>query len=80
VKVFRERQRVLIKVQDNGVGIPDDRMKDIFRPFYTTKPQGTGLGLVIVRKLLAQMNGSIDVRSRAGEGTTVTLTLPEGNA
>jgi signal transduction histidine kinase len=33
-----------------------------------------------VRKLLAQMNGSIDVRSRAGEGTTVTLTLPEGNA
>jgi signal transduction histidine kinase len=46
-------------------------------PFYTTKAKGTGLGLVIVRKMLAKMNGTIDIQSRTGEGTTVTITLPE---
>jgi PAS domain S-box-containing protein len=69
---------VLIRVRDNGPGIPADKLKDIFRPFYTTKQHGTGLGLVIVKKMLARMNGSIELTSIVGEGTTVDITIPEG--
>ncbi len=67
-----------IRVRDNGQGIPEDKLKNIYRPFYTTKKQGTGLGLVIVRKMLARMNGRIDLTSTMGEGTTVEITIPEG--
>jgi C4-dicarboxylate-specific signal transduction histidine kinase len=67
-----------IRVRDNGQGIPRDKLKDIFRPFYTTKKHGTGLGLVIVQKMLARMNGRIDMTSTMGEGTTVEITIPEG--
>ena len=79
VKIDREGERIVIRAKDNGIGIPEDRLKDIFRPFYTTKQQGTGLGLVIVRKMLAKMNGTITIQSRKGEGTEVTITLPEDN-
>ncbi|HWR73748.1 MAG TPA: ATP-binding protein, partial [Nitrospirota bacterium] len=77
LQIDREGERIVIQVRDNGIGIPEDRLKDIFRPFYTTKKQGTGLGLVIVRKMLAKMNGTITIQSRREEGTAVTITLPE---
>jgi PAS domain S-box-containing protein len=67
-----------IRVRDNGQGIPEDKMKNIFRPFYTTKKHGTGLGLVIVQKMLARMNGSIGLTSTVGEGTAVEITIPGG--
>jgi PAS domain S-box-containing protein len=67
-----------IRVRDNGQGIPRDKLKDIFRPFYTTKKHGTGLGLVIVQKMLARMNGRIDLTSTMDEGTTAEITIPEG--
>lgn len=69
---------VWIDVEDNGVGIPSENQKNLFKPFYTTKPHGTGLGLVITRKMLAQMNGRIGILSREGLGTTVTISIPEG--
>jgi PAS domain S-box-containing protein len=69
---------VVIRIEDNGCGIPGDKLQNIFKPFFTTKPQGTGLGLVIVKKMLAHMNGTIDIESRPGAGTTVNIALPEG--
>ena len=69
---------VVIRIEDNGSGIPEDKLQSIFKPFFTTKPQGTGLGLVIVKKMLANMNGTIDIESREDEGTMVTIALPEG--
>jgi signal transduction histidine kinase len=69
---------VWIDVEDNGVGIPSDDQKNLFKPFYTTKPHGTGLGLVIARKMLAKMNSRIGVISREGIGTTVTISIVEG--
>jgi len=69
---------IVIRIQDNGVGIEAEKLKKIFTPFYTTKPQGTGLGLVIVKKMLANMNGTIDIESRKDEGTIVNIALPEG--
>jgi PAS domain S-box-containing protein len=69
---------IVIRIQDNGCGIPEAKLQSIFKPFFTTKPKGTGLGLVIVRKMLANMNGTIDIESREDEGTMVTIALPEG--
>jgi C4-dicarboxylate-specific signal transduction histidine kinase len=76
--IFKSGGMVHIQVEDNGCGIPEDKMKDLFKPFYTTKAKGTGLGLVIVKKMLTKMNGTIDVQSRTDMGTMVTISLPEG--
>jgi signal transduction histidine kinase len=69
---------VWIDVEDNGVGIPSEDQKNLFKPFYTTKPHGTGLGLVITRKMLTKMHSRIGIMSREDVGTTVTISLPEG--
>jgi len=76
IAVFRIGERIIIKIRDNGKGIPDEQIKHLFQPFSTTKSHGTGLGLVIVKKMLLKMNGTIEIESQEGEGTTVTLTLP----
>ncbi len=67
-----------LRIRDSGCGIPADKLEDIFKPFYTTKTQGTGLGLVISRKMLAQMNCTIDISSSGDGGTTVAISIPEG--
>jgi len=69
---------VAIDVEDNGRGIAPENLPRIFDPFYTTKEvgKGTGLGLSIAYKIVSQHGGRIDVRSRPGEGTTVTVILP----
>jgi PAS domain S-box-containing protein len=69
---------VHIAVKDNGCGIAEDKMMDLFKPFYTTKASGTGLGLVIVKKMITRMNGTIAIESRKDIGTVVTISLPEG--
>ena len=67
-----------VKVRDNGCGMTSEEYKNLFRPFYTSKAQGTGLGLMIVKKMLSKMNSTIRIESRHLEGTTVTMMLPEG--
>ena len=69
---------ILLSIIDNGCGMPDDLMNNAFKPFYTTKTHGTGLGLVISKKMLAQMNCGIEISSEKGVGTVVTLTMPKG--
>ncbi|MCE5246860.1 MAG: HAMP domain-containing sensor histidine kinase [Candidatus Polarisedimenticolia bacterium] len=76
IAATRSGEYVLLKVADNGVGITPEQRRNLFRPFYTSKPHGTGLGLVIVRKLLTKMNGHIDVEGRPGAGATATLAIP----
>ncbi|MES2641202.1 MAG: ATP-binding protein [Myxococcota bacterium] len=65
-------------VSDNGSGIPEDKRRLIFDPFYTTKPpgKGTGLGLNIVYRIVTKYRGSIQVQSGVGEGTTFELRFP----
>ncbi len=70
---------VTIKVDDNGCGIPESEQKNLFKPFFTSKVKGTGLGLVIVKKMLMKLNGNIKLQSDAHFGTTVTVNLPEGH-
>jgi len=78
LRVFAADSQVGIRVEDNGCGMTEQNLASVFKPFYTSKPRGTGLGLVIVRKMVALMNGSVTITSRAGEGTAVELLLPAG--
>lgn len=71
---------IRIEVTDNGRGMSEEQQKELFKPFHTTKSGGTGLGLVITKKMLAGMKGAIAIRSREGEGTTVEIFLPGGSA
>ncbi len=74
--VTQEDGQINIIIGDNGCGISDDDRANLFRPFFTTKAQGTGLGLVIVKKMLAKMNCSIDIRSKNNMGTKVLIVIP----
>lgn len=71
----RYRQLVVIEVQDNGPGIEPKHLNHIFKPFYTTKAQGTGLGLVITRKLLSKMQGTVELQSPPTGGCVAVVTL-----
>lgn len=62
--------------EDTGAGIPEDSLEKIFNPFYTTKEEGTGLGLPIVHRIIEEHEGVISVSSRVGEGTTFEILLP----
>ncbi len=68
---------VRIQVEDNGHGIPPEKLADIFRPFVSTKgARGTGLGLAVSRKILREHGGDILVESQSGKGSVFTLRLP----
>ncbi len=65
-----------IEVSDSGRGIPPDQLADVFRPFYTTREKGTGLGLPLARKIIERHGGTIDIESSVGQGTRVVIALP----
>ncbi len=68
--------RIEIRVSDTGCGIPEEHLSRIFDPYFTTKSTGTGLGLAIAHNIMEAMGGKINISSRLGKGTTITLTLP----
>jgi two-component system, NtrC family, sensor kinase len=72
------RAFVCIEFSDDGPGIPDDVIADIFNPFFTTKPagKGTGLGLSICRTIIERHQGNMLVKSKVGQGTTFIVVLP----
>jgi signal transduction histidine kinase len=74
-----ESQWAEISVVDEGVGIPPDALGKIFAPFYTTKPDGSGLGLATVHRIVEEHGGSVRLESRVGSGTTVWLRLPKAS-
>ena len=68
---------VEVLITDNGPGIPQEHLNKITEPFFTTRKEGTGLGLYICHKLLEKNNGTLAVHSTEGQGTTVTIRLPK---
>ena len=76
VGIERAVHEVKIRVTDHGSGIPAQHLESIFNPFFTTKPQGVGLGLPIVAKIIDEHQGRIDVMSEEGKGTTFEVVLP----
>ena len=67
---------VVIKVRDNGPGVPDGIREQVFQPFFSTKEEGTGLGLSIALRIVEDHGGCLNLRSREGKGTTFIITLP----
>ena len=65
-----------VRFRDSGIGIPRDKLKKLFIPFYTTKSKGTGLGLAISHRIVNQHGGTIEVRSTLGQGSTFSVFLP----
>ena len=81
-EVRKGTDQLCLRISDTGCGIPEDVQKKIFEPFYTTKGsrQGTGLGLSVVRNIIASVGGKIEVESRQGEGTTFLLMIPKSSS
>ncbi|MBU1355564.1 MAG: PAS domain S-box protein [Candidatus Edwardsbacteria bacterium] len=75
-KTGSEGQGVELTVSDNGCGIPPENLDSIFKPFFTTKQAGTGLGMAIIQKIIEEHQGHINVESEIGRGTKFTLFLP----
>jgi len=76
VEISRRDSLAAITVTDTGKGIPADHMPHIFRPFFTTKGDGTGLGLSLSRRIVEEHNGRIEVSSRVDVGSQFTILLP----
>lgn len=76
IKLKELNNRVSITVYDTGVGIPETELKKLFEPFYTSKSSGTGLGLVVCRRIIQSFNGEIYLSSVENKGTKVDIILP----
>ena len=85
VTLTREEGRLKLSVADTGVGIPENELQRVFERFHRIQnifgrsQEGTGIGLALVQELVKLHQGSIDVKSRLDEGTTFTVTIPEGS-
>jgi signal transduction histidine kinase len=76
IALTRENDAGRIDIRDKGPGIPEDVRDDIFEPFFTTKSEGTGLGLAMTQQIVDEHDGTLDLSSTEGEGTTFSIRLP----
>lgn len=76
LRAAREENHLLVTVRDDGPGIPPEHQGRLFQPYFTTKKHGTGLGLFVTRKLLADHGGEVECDSRPGAGTVFRLRVP----
>jgi signal transduction histidine kinase len=76
IRAWAEQGEIVIQFVDNGNGIPEDQINKIFDPFFSTKPNGTGLGLFVSYGIIQGHHGSIQVASKSGKGATFTIRLP----
>jgi len=76
VSTRHEGTEVMVSVSDTGVGMPADKMKEIFNAFVTTKPEGTGMGLAISRTIVESHGGRLWAMANAGRGATFHFSLP----
>jgi two-component system, NtrC family, sensor kinase len=81
LRAHRSELRVIVEIQDTGIGIPQENLTKIFDPFFTTKDvgRGTGLGLAVCYGIVSEHGGRLDVRSAVGVGTTFTISLPKAS-
>jgi len=76
ISTYRKNNFVYVSFQDNGEGIDKENFDKIFEPFFSTKPDGTGLGLVIVQNIIREHKGTITIESEKSKGSTFTIKLP----
>ncbi len=80
VRTRKSDEMVIVEVCDTGPGMDGDTLAQLFKPFFTTKPQGTGLGMVMARAIILALGGTMSVESVPNEGTVVCLLLPAVSA
>ncbi len=76
VELHVEHQICSIRISDTGSGIPEEILSKVFQPNFSTKTDGMGLGLAITRKVIEDLNGTITLQSKVGQGTTVEMNIP----
>lgn len=76
IVAFEQLNELIIRIKDEGIGIPADNLHRLGEPFYTTKEQGTGLGLMMCYKIIHDHKGNLSIRSAVNQGTTVDIKLP----
>jgi len=76
IRTIRQENDAVIQISDTGSGIAADKLPDIFNAYHSFRPQGSGLGLPTVKKIIEAHNGTIDVDSEPGKGTSFTIKLP----
>ncbi|WP_243881275.1 sensor histidine kinase [Rummeliibacillus suwonensis] len=76
IEVSEQKQNILIKIKDSGIGMTDEQISALGKPYYSTKKQGTGLGMVMVYNAIHKAGGTIEVESKIGKGTTFMITFP----
>lgn len=81
IRLFREYEDIIIEVEDQGVGIEDQELEKIFKPFYSNKKsdEGTGFGLIVVQTIIHKMSGKLQVYSNPGVGTVFQICLPDAH-
>jgi two-component system, NtrC family, sensor histidine kinase HydH len=75
VRAVQADERLVVEVSDTGAGIPPQVRKDLFRPYFSTKSHGTGMGLALTEKLIGQHGGQVGFESTT-QGTTFRITVP----
>jgi signal transduction histidine kinase len=76
IRTDRQKKDAVIQISDTGSGIAGDKLENIFDVYYSSRPQGSGLGLPTAKKIVEAHNGSISVDSEPGKGTSFTIKLP----
>jgi two-component system sensor histidine kinase HydH len=76
IKTSRQGNDAVIQISDTGIGVAPDKLRNIFKVYYSSRPQGTGLGLPIAKKIIEAHSGTITVNSEPDKGTLFTIKLP----
>ena len=76
IRTAKEEEKAVIEISDTGSGIEPDKLPSIFDAFYSSRPQGSGLGLPTTKKIIEAHNGTVAVNSEPGKGTSFTMKLP----
>ena len=76
IDVSEKKKTINFKISDNGIGMSSEEVAQLGRPYYSTKKEGTGLGMLMVYSTISKVNGKIRVESEKGKGTTFNLTIP----
>ncbi|WP_349304953.1 ATP-binding protein [Paenibacillus sp. Marseille-Q4541] len=76
IEITEKKQQIMIRIKDTGVGMTKDEISRLGKPYYSTKEEGTGLGMLMVYSTINKVRGNIEVHSEKGKGTTFLLTIP----
>lgn len=79
IKAIKVKDRILIKIYDQGMGMTTTQLSRLGEPYFSTKVKGTGLGMMVVYRIVESMRGSIQVKSEIGKGTTFSFSFPSIN-